>query len=66
MVKIEESVFCDGCGVEILVAPVARDSQVYCCDDCAEGYECKCAETVEIEDPRRADRGVDSPTQGFV
>ena len=59
MVKLEETVFCDGCGVEILLAPFTKNRQEYCCEDCAQGYECKCGERMELEEPGRSERGTD-------
>ncbi len=53
MARLESVVFCDGCGVEITVAPHVQDGKVYCCKDCADGYECDCASLVEqLEDER--------------
>ena len=49
MTKIEDTVFCDGCGVEIPLAAVIKDHLEYCCEDCAQGYECKCGEEMELE-----------------
>ncbi len=50
MVKMEDTVFCDGCGVEIPLSPVVKDHGEYCCADCAQGYECDCAKRMELED----------------
>lgn len=55
MVKLEDTVFCDGCGVEILLAPVIKSRLEYCCEDCAQGYECKCGERMELDEPRQMD-----------
>lgn len=33
---------CDGCGVEILWAPVVVGGRTFCCQDCAEGRPCRC------------------------
>lgn len=61
MVKLEDTVFCDGCGVEIPLAPVIKNEQEYCCEDCAQGYECTCAEQMEIEEPTTNDRSRNLP-----
>ncbi len=53
MSRLESVIYCDGCGVEITVAPVVQDGKVYCCKDCADGYECDCAAPVELDDERR-------------
>jgi hypothetical protein len=38
-------IWCDECGVEIIWAPTIIDHRHYCCDDCAMGLECDCANT---------------------
>ena len=63
MVKIEDTVFCDGCGVEIQLSPVIKDHRQYCCEDCAQGYECKCSRRTELDEP---DPGTDISTYGAV
>jgi hypothetical protein len=65
MVKIENTLFCDGCGVEIPLSPVIKDQREYCCEDCAQGYQCKCGERMELEMQRRAGgSGVDILDEG--
>jgi hypothetical protein len=59
MVKIEDTVFCDGCGVEIPLAPVVKNRKEYCCEDCAQGYECKRGEQMELDEQGRGERGTD-------
>ena len=54
MALIEDTLFCDGCGVEIPLSPVIRDHHVYCCEDCAQGYECNCGERMELDERRAA------------
>jgi hypothetical protein len=49
MVRIDDTTYCDGCGVEILLSPVMDEKRHYCCQDCLAGYECDCVEPVEIE-----------------
>lgn len=53
MSKTENTVYCDGCGVEITWSPVIRGVHDYCCLDCYEGLSCKCGERLEQEDNRR-------------
>jgi hypothetical protein len=48
----EELVWCDGCGVEIVGAPVVVDKRNYCCQDCAQGIRCDCGERMELDDER--------------
>jgi hypothetical protein len=54
MARIEDTVWCDGCGVEILWGPLIANSRDYCCQDCLDGLECKCGERLELESRRRA------------
>ena len=49
MVKIKDTLFCDGCGVEILLSPVIKGHREYCCEECAQGYECECGLHMELE-----------------
>lgn len=61
---IEDVLFCDGCGAEIQMAPVTRDRgrTYYCCEACADGYECDCA--LVLDDGRGGERtgaGIDRP-----
>jgi hypothetical protein len=51
--RIEDTLWCDGCGVEITWAPVVINRRHYCCKDCAEGKECDCSSEIESEDDRR-------------
>lgn len=65
MGSVEETIFCDGCGVEITWSPVivhpsgkglaayAKKPRRYCCLACAKGLPCHCAERMELEDERR-------------
>lgn len=48
--KIEDTIYCDGCGVEILWAPVRANQHQYCCADCRDGFECNCGARMESED----------------
>ncbi len=51
--RISDTVFCDGCGVEITWAPVRSKQRDYCCQDCADGYECNCGARMEEDDYTR-------------
>lgn len=57
MARIENTLFCDGCGVEISLSPYRKDDLDYCCEDCAQGYLCKCGERMELDERRRAEQG---------
>jgi hypothetical protein len=52
MGTIEEAIWCDGCGVEITWGPWMVGSHVYCCQDCAQGFACRCGERMEQEEER--------------
>ncbi len=67
MTIIEGTLFCDRCGAEItwapyLVQPAPGDPPQtrigeYCCQDCAEGRPCHCADRMELDDDRRSSAG---------
>ena len=42
MSLIDNILLCDGCGVEIVGAPVLANKLFFCCQDCADGRECEC------------------------
>ena len=52
MAKIDEIIFCDGCGVEILLAPVVKEQRKYCSADCSQGFPCHCGERLELNEQR--------------
>jgi hypothetical protein len=54
MPRIEDTIWCDNCGVEIHGVPVIKDGRYYCCEDCRDGLPCECMGCFEIEDDRRA------------
>ena len=37
-----ETLWCDGCGVEIHWTPLEKGRQVFCCRRCLKGEECDC------------------------
>lgn len=53
MSRIENSVFCDNCGVEVTWAPVIWNQLDICCEDCRDGYPCGCGDRMELDDERR-------------
>jgi len=57
MSRIENTVYCDGCGVEITWSPVVHNTRDYCCQDCYQGLPCKCGERAELEEDRRGGGG---------
>jgi hypothetical protein len=48
-----ETVWCDGCGVEVTWGPVVVGERIYCCQDCAQGIPCECGALMEMDDERR-------------
>jgi hypothetical protein len=53
MLRINDAVWCDGCGIEITWAPQVKGKRKYCCPDCLAERSCRCAERMEMEDERR-------------
>lgn len=53
MSEIEGTLRCDGCGVEIPLSPVVIGQYYYCCQDCAHGLSCDCAELLETDHTKR-------------
>ena len=42
MGRIENTVWCDGCGIEIPLAPTKCKDYEFCCQGCAGGLPCWC------------------------
>ncbi len=47
MTRIDDTIWCDGCGVEIVGRPLVitgkgKNKQEYCCEACSQGLECSC------------------------
>lgn len=47
MVRYRDTLWCDGCGVEIRWKPIVKDQRNYCCIRCLNGEVCDCAEILE-------------------
>ena len=54
MSNIEKTVWCKGCGIEIFWSPKIVDNHSYCCQECLEGFPCRCGERNEQEEHRRS------------
>lgn len=54
--RVEDTLYCDGCGVEVLGAPLIVASGQYCCQDCADGYRCDCLPEFEVKEAEAAAR----------
>jgi hypothetical protein len=50
----KQTVWCDGCGVEITWAPQLEAELHYCCSQCFAGRPCLCTARMELEADRRA------------
>ncbi len=48
-----ETLWCDGCGIEISGPFVETPGKAYCCDDCRTGWGCACGDRLEWEQGRR-------------
>ena len=42
MVRYHDTLWCDGCGVEIHWTPLEKGQLVFCCRRCLMGEECDC------------------------
>ena len=42
MVRYQDTLWCDGCGVEIRWEPEVKDDQQFCCQACSWGEKCNC------------------------
>ena len=47
MVRYHDTLWCDGCGVEIRWSPIHKDQRSFCCLRCLNGEVCDCAEVLE-------------------
>jgi hypothetical protein len=50
-----ETLYCDGCGVEITCKPISKKRLIYCCQDCADGAACTCGDRMEAEEWRKSE-----------
>ena len=46
--------WCYGCGAEIILTPIFHHKHLYCCQDCAEGRACDCAERMQLGEDQRS------------
>ena len=49
MARYKDTLWCDGCGIEITWLPTSKGPLLYCCEDCANGIRCDCDQ--HVEDP---------------
>ncbi len=65
MAHEKDIIWCDGCGVEILWAPLVVAGRDYCCQDCCDGLLCECGDRQEPEERRaRSDATVERSGAG--
>jgi hypothetical protein len=50
MVRIDETVWCVGCGAELTWSPVMVGKDRYCCQECSQGLKCDCGIRMEIDE----------------
>jgi hypothetical protein len=50
MASHKETIWCDGCGIEITWVPIIFNKRDYCCEDCAWGILCNCGERIEDDE----------------
>lgn len=53
MTRSGETIWCDGCGAEILWIPYLVKGEDFCCQDCANGMICNCGDNLEWDDEYR-------------
>lgn len=53
MSDFEDTLWCAGCGTEIIFSPFMTNNQVFCCQDCALEIKCNCGRAMEREDDYR-------------
>ncbi len=62
MTRVDFTIFCDGCGTEILGLPIARGKHDFCCQDCLQGFRCECCSWYSLnDDERRSDEISEDP-----
>ena len=61
MVQYRDTIWCDGCGAEILWTPIVANNLHYCCLDCKNGFGCDCGGDQEEEYREAAPQTVQIP-----
>ena len=49
----QETLYCAGCGTEIIWSPFLLNELKFCCQDCAQSIVCKCRETMDWQNEYR-------------
>ena len=60
-----DTLWCDGCGVEIRWEPIEKNQLVFCCNRCFRGEECEC-EDLQDEYPSNQDKQQSSYSETAV
>lgn len=50
MARVDFTIWCDGCGIEILGVPVLRGKHDFCCQSCLHGFLCECCLWDSLDD----------------
>ena len=58
MVRYQDTLWCDGCGVEITWDPVEKERLFFCCFKCQSGEDCRCGEQ-DLEYPQESPSTID-------
>ncbi len=67
MMRFDETLLCDGCGVEISWAPYTVGEKTYCCKDCYKIGVCDCRNRQDDDDERRGNEvSIDSPASPYA
>ncbi len=53
MSRLDDTVWCAGCGTEICWGCYGTNNQNYCCQDCALGFSCTCENALEWDEDYR-------------
>lgn len=61
MSRVDFTIWCDGCGAEILGVPIVRAKHDFCCQACLRGFRCECCTWDSLDD----DRPVDNDTEDY-
>jgi hypothetical protein len=51
MARYQDTLWCDGCGIEIHWEPIERNQLFFCCTKCLQGEECDCGDDHEEQYP---------------
>jgi hypothetical protein len=51
MARYQDTVWCDGCGIEISWEPIEKGQLFFCCQNCLDGEQCRCGDEEEDYPP---------------